>query len=264
MKTWTLIATAMLLSACASKNHQRLIVAPSSLFNGENLLRAGVQPENCYRKDLESFTQEARAGFARGSKSAVYWAQVGSCLAWHNELREARFFLGLAQDLAKGKELEALVKNNLALIYLRQNRVTRAYELLSEARTLAPGFVTPSFNLAQLYISQNLNHEALLILNKAPFDKTHDPEVLHLKGLAYLQSAEVKKAGEFLALIPAEMASRADFSLSLAQWHVLEARPDQALNVLDSRQSLTQDGDRLAERLEREARAQITARETKK
>src|SRR5690606_14868220 len=123
-------------------------------------------------------------------------------LAWHDELREARFFLGMAEVLAKTNEEKAMVKNNLGVISLRQGRVSRAYDLFSEARKMAPQFTTPAFNLAQLYIGQNMNQEGLKVLSVAPFEKSTDPEVLHLKGLAHLQAASVKSAAPYLSQIP--------------------------------------------------------------
>lgn len=258
-----LLASVLGLVSCASKNHQKLMTdSQSGLFNGESLLRlAGTEPANCYKEDLDAYTQKARAQFSKGAKSAQYWSEIGNCLAWHGELHEARFFLGLAQDQAKTKDEEAMVKNNIAVIYLRQGRISRAYDLLKESRELAPRFVTPSFNLAQLYVSQNLNQEALKILGEKPFSAASDAEVLHLRGLAHLQLGQLKQAGEFFVRIPGQFHARADFALSIAQWHAQENRPDAALEFLDKRQhGVSKVADRLSERVEREARAQIAAR----
>jgi len=190
---------------------------------------------------------------------------VGNCLAWHGETREARFFLGLALDLAKGKGEEAMVKNNLGVIYLRQGRVSRAYDLFREAREAGPRLVTPAFNLAQLYISQNMNKEGLAILSHPPFRDSKDPEALHLHAVAYLQGGNPKAAGNYLTQIPETFHGRDDFAVTFAQWHVIEGRPDEALKNLDQRQRLQAiNTDLLAERVGREARALIAAREAKK
>ena len=256
-----------ILVGCASPGHQKLIVDnQSNLFNGESLLRvSGKEESNCYKEDLASFTEQARAQYAKGAKSAQYWSEIGNCMAWHAELRESRFFLGLAQDLAKTNTEKAMVKNNIAVVYLRQGRISRAYELLKEARELAPKFVTPSFNLAQLYVSQNINKEALKILEQPPCVNSNDAEVLHLRGLAHLQLIQVKTAGLYLSKIPSQFHQRADIALTIAQWHVLEGRPDEALTFLDNRQrGVSAIADKVAERVEREAKGQIAAREAKK
>lgn len=267
MKTTTTslyILGTLLLASCAGPGHQRLIVDnQSNLFNGESLLRvAGAEASSCYKEDLASYTKKAREQFEKGAKSAIYWSEVGNCLAWHDELREARFFLGLAQDVAKSKEEEAMVKNNIAVIYLRQGRTARAYDLFKEARSLAPRFVTPTFNLAQLYVSQNINQEALKLLAEKPFATSLDPEVLHLKGLAYLQQGQVKEAGEFLVQIPAQFHKRGDFALTLAQWQVRVNGPEKALELLERRQQgVSKTADQLAERVELQAKNLIKARE---
>jgi len=272
MKNLLLISLAALLGACASNPHQTLLVdQESALFKGESLWRVSnkenVEAEwlrGCYQGELETFTKKARAEYAKGAKTVRYWNWVGNCLAWHNELREARFFLGMAQELSKSKEENAMVKNNLAVIYLRQGRVSRAYDLFTEAHVLAPQFITPAFNLAQIYVGQNLNTEALKVLSKAPFDKSQDPEILHLKGLAHMQSGSSKSATPFLALIPAKFHGREDFALTLAQWHLWEGRPHEAEGLLKSLQSTgLKVPAQLSERLKREAQQQIAALEAK-
>ena len=271
MKNLLLLSLAALLGACASKPHQRLLVDnQSSLFQNESLWRTNSQQEGqwlkaCYQGDLEGFTKQARAEYAKGAKTVQYWVWVGNCLAWHDELREARFFLGLAESLAKSKDEQAMVKNNLALIYMRQGRVSHAFDLLSESRILAPQFTTPSFNLAQLYISQNLNQEGLKVLSVAPFEKSMDPEVLHLKGLGHIQGGNVKGADQFLSQIPSKFFEREDFALTLAQWHLLSARPHDAVALLDGFKPTGLHVPRkLAERLKREANQQLAALEAKR
>lgn len=261
MKTTLLLLSVLV--GCASPRHQSLVVdGQSGLFNGESLLRLHGAQQTCYQEDLNAFTQRARSSYAQGAKTASYWSEVGNCLAWYDELREARFFLGLGLELAKTKQEEAMIKNNIAVIYLRQGRVSRAYDLLQEAQGLANNFVTPAFNLAQLYISQNLNQEGLKILQRAPFAQSVDAEVLHLKGLAHLQMMQTKVAGQFLSQIPASFYTRPDVALTLAQWHNLEGRPEVALDFLKNRKTgLAKSADRLAERVERDAKAMVAARE---
>lgn len=259
-----LVLSALVLVGCASPRHQKLLVdTQSGLFNGESLLRmSGERPQHCYKEDLSAFTERSRKEFKAQAKSALYWSDLGNCLAWHDELREARFFLGLAQDVAKTKDEQAMVKNNIAVIYLREGRISRAYDLLKEAMELSPKFVTPAFNLAQLYISQNINQEGLKLLLRPPFQASGDAEVLHLKGLAYLQMAQIKEAAIYLGRIPAPMQARPDVALTLAQWHVLEGRPDEALDALEKREKgIVLTADRLSDRIEREAKNQIAARE---
>lgn len=272
MKKILVISSLIFLGACASNPHQQLVVdKESSLFKQESLWRVAGNETNeaqwlkgCYQGDLSGFTQKARQEYKASAKSAKYWNWVGNCLAWHNELREARFFLGMAESLAKTKEEQAMVKNNLAVIYMRQGRVSKAFDSLTDAKTLAPQFVTPAFNLAQLYVSQNLNQEALKILNQYPFEKSQDAEILHLKGLAHVQLGQVKEAGKYLTSIPSKMYQREDFALTIAKWHLLEGRPTKTIEILKDYQatglSIPQ---KLAERLEREAKQQLAALEAK-
>jgi thioredoxin-like negative regulator of GroEL len=133
-----------------------------------------------------------------------------------------------------------------------------------EAREMAPQFITPSFNLAQLYVGQNLNQEALKILNQPPFEKSNDAEILHLKGLSYVQLGQVKMAAPYLSQIPEKLQSREDFALTLAKWHLLEGRPSQALDLLNNYKATgLSSPQKLAERLEREANQQLAALEAK-
>ncbi len=272
MKYLLLISLSAILGACASKPHQNLVVDQSSqLFGQESLLRVGqTSPEadmlkNCYQGDLKGFTQAARTEYAKGAKNARYWVWVGNCLAWHDELKEAGFYLGVAEGLAKGKDEEAMVKNNLGVIYLRVGRISRAYDMFTEARKLAPHMVTPAFNLAQLYVSQNLNQEALKVLSVAPFEKSNDAEVLHLRGLAFLQSGNIKSAAGELSKITGKFHAREDFALTLAHWQLLEGKPQVALDLIAGREKTGSNIHyKLAERLQREAKQQIAALEAKR
>ena len=102
------------------------------------------------------------------------------------------------------------------------------------------------------------------MLSKAPFDKSNDPEILHLKGLAHMQSGSSKSATPFLTLIPAKFHSREDFALTLAQWHLWEGRPHEAQGLLKSLQTTgLKVPAQLNERLKREAQQQIAALEAK-
>ncbi len=256
----------MFFSSCAHQAHRQMGGdAQSTLFAGESLLRVGgnEKPDSCYREEVAQFTQKARERFAAGGANAAYWNGVGNCLAWHGEVREARFFLGLALSLAKGKEEDAMVRNNLAVLSLRQGRVSRAFELLSEAREKAPRFIAPAFNLAQLYVSQGMNTEALKILQAPPFAAATDGEVLHLRALALLQGGQTKEAGALIQRLPAGLASRPDVALTMAQWHVREARPEEAMSLLENLRAPTPALGVLGERLKTDARAQIAAKEAK-
>jgi tetratricopeptide (TPR) repeat protein len=272
MRNLILVCALAFLGACASNQHQKLQVDHGSgLFKGESLWRvSGTDNQEsewlrgCYQGELKAFTEKARLEYAQGAKTARYWVWVGNCLAWHSELREARFFLGLALDLAKSKEEQAMVKNNLGVLYLREGRTSRAYDMFVDASKLAPQFVTPAFNRAQIYVAQNLNLEALKILNQGQFEKSLDPEVLHLKGLAHMQSGSSKSATPFLSQIPQSFHSREDFALTLAQWHLWEGRPHEAQDILEKLQSTgLKSTAKINERLTREVKQQIAALEAK-
>jgi len=228
-----------LLGACASQPHQKLVVdSESKLFESESLWkRANVEKSDhilkeCYQGDLSTFTQNARKQYEKEAKSARYWNWVGNCLTWHGELKEARFFLGMALDLAKSNDEKAMIKNNLGVVYQRLGRVSLAYDSFKESHKMAPQFVSPAFNLAQLYLEQNLNQEALKILNNSPFKDAKDAEVLHLKALAYVQLKNYKEAGAYIVQIPSKFSTREDFALTMAQWHLYSGRPQEALALV--------------------------------
>lgn len=266
--TFSLLA---LLGACASQPHQKLVVdSDSKLFEAESLWkRASVEKSDhllkeCYQGDLSTFTQNARKQYEKEAKSARYWNWVGNCLTWHGELKEARFFLGMALDLSKTNEEKAMVKNNLGVVYQRQGRVSLAYDSFKESHKLAPQFVSPAFNLAQLYLEQNLNQEALKLLNVAPFKDSKDAEVLHLKALAYVQLKNYKEAGAFIVQIPTKFHAREDFALTMAQWHLYSGRPQEALALVKNLKStgLKVPG-QLSERIRRQAEQLVAMSEKK-
>jgi tetratricopeptide (TPR) repeat protein len=260
------------LGACASKPHQKLLVdTDSSLFAQESLLRTNVVQgeeshllKGCYEGDLNTFTQKARQVYNKGAKTAQYWIWVSNCLVWNSELREARFFLTLADGLAKTDTEKATIKNNMGIIYLRIGKVSQAYLSFQEAQKLAPHLVSPSFNLAQIYVQQNLNQEALKILNQPPFHKSQDPEVLHLTGLAHLQLKNLKLAGTYLEKISSKFYSREDFALTLAQWHLWSGRPQKSVEMIEGLKSTGLPVPaQLMTRIKREAQQQIAVMEKK-
>ncbi len=272
MRNILIFFCAITLVACGHRPQQRLRVDQSSpLFKGESLWRISGQAKTdnqwlmqCYQGDVATFTQKAREAYAQGAKSARYWSWLGNCLAWHNELREAHFFFGLALGVVQGKEEEAMVKNNLAVVYLKLGRVVRAFDLLVEAGKLAPQFVTPAFNIIQIYVAQNMNREALQLLSRAPFETSADPEVLHLKGLAHLQNGDAAAAGIFLQQIPEIFHTREDFALTLAHWHLELGRPARAQELLSNYESTGLSSTaQISERLKRTASQQLALQEAR-
>lgn len=265
---FTLIA---LLGACASQPHQKLLVDhESKFFEAESLWKRAHQDKSdhllkaCYQGDLDTFTKNARSQYEKGAKSSQYWVWVGNCLTWHGEIKEARFFLGMAYDLAKTNNEKAMVKNNLGVVYQRLGRVSLAYDSFKEAHKLAPQFVSPAFNLAQLYLEQNLNQDALKILNAPSFKDSKDAEVLHLKALAYVQLKNYKEAGAYVVQIPTKFYSREDFALTMAQWHLYSGRPQEAIELVKNLKStgLKIPG-QLAERIRRQAEQLVAMAEKK-
>ena len=271
MKYLIQLSILVFIGACASQPHQKLMVDnESKLFESESLWKRVSNDKSnhllkeCYQGDLKTFTQNARLQYEKGAKTSQYWVWMGNCLTWHGELKEARFFLGMAYDLSKSKEEKAVVKNNLGVIYQRLGRVSLAYDSFKESHSLAPQFVSPAFNLAQLYVEQNLNQEALKILNQNPFKDSKDAEILHLKALAHVQLKNYKDAGAYIVQIPAKFNTREDFALTMAQWHLYSGRPQEALELVKNHNStgLKIPG-QLAERIRRQAEQLVAIAEKK-
>jgi tetratricopeptide (TPR) repeat protein len=271
MNTVLTLSLLAILGACASQPHQKLLVdSESKFFESESLWkRVSMEKSDhllkeCYQGDLSTFTENARKQYEQQAKSARYWNWVGNCLTWHGELKEARFFLGMALDLSKSNEEKAMVKNNLGVVYQRLGRVSLAYDSFKESHKMAPQFVSPAFNLAQLYLEQNLNQEALKILNNAPFKDAKDAEVVHLKALAYVQLKNLKDAGVHLSQIPSKFHTREDFALTIGQWHLLSGRPQEALSLVKNLKStgLKIPG-QLSERIRRQAEQLVAMSEKK-
>jgi tetratricopeptide (TPR) repeat protein len=258
------IVAIILLSACSSGVKKDLVVdTRSGLFSGESLLRGlqvqskpgEVSLKDCYEGKYAAYLDDSQKKFIKSAKDFDYWMNLGNCLSWNQKWREARFFHGLALELAKTPKQQALTKNNIAVFYLNIGRIGAAFDLLSEAMELAPELVTPKFNLIQIYLSQNMPQEAMMLLNKPPFTGSNDFEVLHLKGLAHLEAQQIQLARNYLSAIDPRYHSRADIGLTLAQWHFMEGRPLQALSALDKIKKLDFPiHKKLAERLQFESK----------
>lgn len=231
-----------ILTSCTSVSRNKFIAGQTSdLFGKESLWRKSsfekseVWMKSCVEGEMAQFTENARERFQTSKNDFLYWNNLGNCLAWNDELKEAKFFLSVAQQLAKTPQEKSLIQNNMAIVYFRQGRFTHAFNLLQEAQKTSPEFVTPKYNLAQVYLSQKNTLEGLKILNTGIFKDSEDQEILHLKGVAYLQLGKMNEADSFLKKIPDRSFKREDFALTMAQLRILQDRPHEAMKLIADR-----------------------------
>jgi predicted Zn-dependent protease len=229
--------------SCSSSRHQN--IAYQSLegkLKDETLMMGNSKKSmsslaSCYNGEMNKFEKEMHALFIKDPKDWRYWAMMGNCSLWRNQIREAIFFLKTSASLTTNASDKATVFSNLAIGYVRLGRYHKALQATEEAFKTLSGSRVVAFNLAQLYLFLNENQKALELLSELQSTSGEEPEIWHFLGLAYLKKGSLPEATKYLGRIPANMQDREDIGLTMAEWKIAQGDWENAEKYLSKRRS---------------------------
>lgn len=177
-----------------------------------------------FKKGLEILEENTEAN----KKNPEFWNAMGTCYLLKKEFNKGSFFYNLGLEALQNETrpiqkrlVEAMIKNNLALLTLKNGRTNEAYDLFKEASTIAPEFHTPVFNMAQIYMEFQQNEKALELLEGLRQKNSKDVDVLYSLAVLYQRINQAKKSYLAINGINPQYLNRADivgvYALNLFQ-----------------------------------------------
>lgn len=239
------ILGALFLSSCATTGFKSKIENKAEdLLAEESFMRYNSMRLDLSDKKNISFIHEATSAchaekFTKGlsllesnteanKKNPEFWNAMGTCYLLKKEFNKGTFYYNLGlealqvENRATQKRLiEAMIKNNLGLLTLKNGRTNEAYDLFVEASKLAPEFNTPIFNMAQIYIEYQQNEKALELLEGLRQKNNKDVDILYSLAILYQRINQPKKSYQAITGINSQYLNRADivgvYALNLFQ-----------------------------------------------
>lgn len=164
-----------------------------------------------------------------------YWNALGTCYFLSQNYSKAMFFYELGLEAAgmlkdQNKALaEGTINNNIGLVHLKYKRHNEAFEAFKMSGKILPEFITPQFNIAQLYIEFNENDKALGILKSLEAKNPNDVDLLYSMSLIYFRKSDLDNSLASLKKIKRDYLNRPDivglYAYNLMQKnHLAEAR----------------------------------------
>ena len=202
----------------------------------------GLKFESLKRFDYERLSKEAKLGntlalcFAGRYKEAFdiykkqldqktensnYWNQVGTCYTVKKDYTQALSFFNLSLATAKTNTEKAIVLNNFGVIHLEQENYEEAKEYFKQSLKLAKNFLTPKYNLTQIYLKYGLYNKAKPILTDLLNKNQNDIDFLNSYAHLELMTKNYKNALVFFNKIPESYRYRDDIATTMAMTYYM-------------------------------------------
>lgn len=187
----------------------------------------------CHQNKIKKGTLILEENTEKNKSNPEFWNSLGTCYLLDSDYNKAKFYyqLGLEalsqnKNIKNSSNIEAMIKNNLGLIMLKNKRINEAFDAFQEANKLSPQFHTPLFNMAQIYMEYYQNEKAIEILEKLKEKNQKDIDVLYSLAVLYQRTGNLKKSYAAVSNININYLNRADivgvYALNLYQNKELE------------------------------------------
>ena len=188
----------------------------------------------CHQHNFEQAFDKFKNKLDKNLNNFTYWNQIGTCYILKKEYTKAKSFLDIAMANAKNNKQKSVVFNNLGVIYLENKNSPEAKQAFKQAIEQYPKWLTPRFNLAQIYLSfgiyQRAQRELNFLLKKNGQDVDFLNSMAHLK----LMQRDFKSALVLFNKIPVDYRSRDDVATNLAMTYFMLGRFEEAKTALNN------------------------------
>lgn len=262
LKKFTVLSLTILAASCAGpsfnnqiqKDQFDLLAEESFMRYNTNRLQAMESPKRdpislalvaCHQDKLAKGQGILIDHMHQNKTNPFYWNALGTCYSIGKDYPKALFYyeLGLEATRASNKDVnessrklaEAVISNNLGLIHLTFKRYDEAFDAFKKANTIVPGYFTPDFNIAQLYLEFNENNKALDILKKLEAKNNEDIDLLYSLALVYFRQNDLDKSFYYVSKIQRDYLNRADIVGLYAYNLMKKNRLVEAKQILEKR-----------------------------
>lgn len=208
--------------------------APEKDFISKSLLA-------CHQKKTSKGLGILEEQMQANKKNPFYWNALGTCYSLSKDFPKALFYydlgleaLSMVQNQTKTLA-EGTLTNNIGLIHLSFKRYNEAYEAFKRSSELLPDFVTPKFNIAQLYIEFSENSKALSILKKLEVKNPDDIDLLYSLSLIYFRNNDFDNSYMAIKRVKQDYLNRPDI-VGLYAFNLMNKNKlSEAKNIIEKR-----------------------------
>lgn len=168
---------------------------------------------HCYKAEFKEAFLQIDHLYDEYRKHPGYWNQVGTCYNLKGDLRKARLFYQKSLDLDKSY---APAFNNIGVLHLKKSEYEKAVAAFTKARELSRFSLTPTFNLAFVYLSFGVADKAKSLLLAVNRQKPGDGQVLGGLGTAEIFLGDFDKAVAYFESISSDKLKRPSIGLNYA------------------------------------------------
>ena len=241
-----LYSLTLLLTSCASKKNMRAI--PQESLDGlkyETLARYDKQrlkqvmnKENplalCHEHEFDKAQKLLKEKLDEKINDFDYWNKISTCYIIQKDYSKAKYFLDIALSRTQKNNEKAIVLNNIGLVLLEQQHFEEAKEYFKKSIELSKNYLTPKYNLVQIYLKFGIYKKANTEIDKLLKTNNRDIDFLNSKAHVQLMLKEYKNALVYFNKIPKSYWQRDDIATNAAMTYFMLGLYTNAKDVLSS------------------------------
>ncbi|MBT4793444.1 MAG: tetratricopeptide repeat protein [Halobacteriovoraceae bacterium] len=246
MKQLLTIFIFILFASCASfKNPREIKEAQIDGLKYESLkrydllrLNKSLKPNDelalCHKGEYAKANALFKKKLDSNLKNYLYWNKISTCYILQKKYTQARKFLDLAMGTAKNTKQKAVVLNNIGVILLETQNFQEAKEYFKKSTELSKKFLTPKYNLTQIFLKFGLYKKASKHLSFLIRQRPQDIDFLNSKAHLELMQNNYKLALVYFNKIPKQYRSRDDIATNIAMTYFMLGLYEQAKKTLSN------------------------------
>lgn len=188
----------------------------------------------CHNGQYTKAEQIFKSKLDKNLNNYVYWNQLSTCYILKKEYNKAKNYLDLALNAAKTKNQKAVVLNNFGVIQMENRNFVEAKAYFKKSIEMSNQYMTPKYNLSQIYLRHGLYGKAEKQLTKLMHKNAKDIDFLNSMGHLKLMQKDFKQSLRFFDKIPQEYKSRDDVATNLAMTYYMLGKLDMAKTTLSN------------------------------
>jgi tetratricopeptide (TPR) repeat protein len=187
----------------------------------------------CHKGNYNEATEDMKSTLDQNQNNPEYWNQLATCYLLNNKLSQAKFYFDLGLKTSKkNKKIKTLIYNNIGVYFMKLNMYPEALGAFTTANKYSTKFLTPKYNMAQIYLKFGLYKKAKPILVKLLKNENKDIDFLNSLAHLNLMTGNYKNAKHLYSRIPVKYITRDDISTNYAMTLYMLGDYKKALSIV--------------------------------
>lgn len=188
----------------------------------------------CHNNDFDKAQKILKQKLDEKINDFNYWNKISTCYILEKEYSKARYFLDIALSRAKKNKDKSIILNNIGLVLLEQKHFEEAKDYFKKSIELSSKYLTPKFNLVQIYLKFGIYKKADKEINLLLNANNNDIDFLNAKAHTQLMLKEYKNALVYFNKIPKDYRKRDDIATNMAMTYYMLGLYNNAKEIITS------------------------------